>query len=128
MILRRSLAVAAFCFHAFLLNFLIKVAEASGQFELQIVSMQNLNGELLNGLCCDGSRNTADRKCTRDECDTFFKVCLKEYQSRVSAAGPCSFGAGSTPVLGGNTFSLKSTARNERSRIVLRFSFAWPVR
>uniref|UniRef100_A0A667Z1D6 Delta-like protein n=1 Tax=Myripristis murdjan TaxID=586833 RepID=A0A667Z1D6_9TELE len=98
----------------------------SGQFELQILSMHNVNGELLNGLCCDGSRNTADRKCTRDECDTFFKVCLKEYQSRVSAAGPCSFGTGSTPVLGGNTFSFKSTVRNERSRIVLPFRFAWP--
>uniref|UniRef100_A0A667ZML7 Delta-like protein n=1 Tax=Myripristis murdjan TaxID=586833 RepID=A0A667ZML7_9TELE len=103
-----------------------QVSEGSGQFELQILSMHNVNGELLNGLCCDGSRNTADRKCTRDECDTFFKVCLKEYQSRVSAAGPCSFGTGSTPVLGGNTFSFKSTVRNERSRIVLPFRFAWP--
>uniref|UniRef100_A0A8C3AJK7 Delta-like protein n=1 Tax=Cyclopterus lumpus TaxID=8103 RepID=A0A8C3AJK7_CYCLU len=100
--------------------------EGSGQFELQIVSMHNVNGELLNGLCCDGARSAADRKCTRDECDTFFKVCLKEYQSRVSAAGPCSFGMGSTPVLGGNTFSFKSSVRNDKSRIVLAFSFAWP--
>lgn len=89
--------------------------------------MHNVNGELLNGVCCDGARNTADRKCTRDECDTFFKVCLKEYQSRVSAAGPCSFGMGSTPVLGGNTFSFKSSVRNDKSRIILPFSFAWPV-
>ena len=89
--------------------------------------MHNVNGELLNGMCCDGTRNTADRKCTRDECDTFFKVCLKEYQSRVSAAGPCSFGMGSTPELGGNTFSFKSPVRNDKSRIVLPFSFAWPV-
>uniref|UniRef100_A0A8C3AIP3 Delta-like protein n=1 Tax=Cyclopterus lumpus TaxID=8103 RepID=A0A8C3AIP3_CYCLU len=88
--------------------------------------MHNVNGELLNGLCCDGARSAADRKCTRDECDTFFKVCLKEYQSRVSAAGPCSFGMGSTPVLGGNTFSFKSSVRNDKSRIVLAFSFAWP--
>lgn len=103
------------------------MSEGSGQFELQILSMHNVNGELLNGVCCDGSRNTADRKCTRDECDTFFKVCLKEYQSRVSAAGPCSFGMGSTSVLGGNTFLFKSSDRNDKSRIVLPFSFAWPV-
>uniref|UniRef100_A0A3B4ZRG2 Delta-like protein n=1 Tax=Stegastes partitus TaxID=144197 RepID=A0A3B4ZRG2_9TELE len=103
-----------------------QVSEGSGQFELQILSMHNVNGELLSGMCCDGARNTADRKCTRDECDTFFKVCLKEYQSRVSAAGPCSFGMGSTPVLGGNTFSFKSSVRNDKSRIVLPFSFAWP--
>ncbi|KAM8860063.1 protein jagged-1b [Spinachia spinachia] len=121
MILRRGSVVAAF-----LLCFLAKVSEGSGQFELQIVSMRNPNGELLSGACCDGPRNAADRKCTRDECDTFFKVCLKEYQSRVSAAGPCSFGMGSTPALGGNTFSFKSPVRNDRSRIVLAFSFAWP--
>ncbi|KAF3842281.1 hypothetical protein F7725_024232 [Dissostichus mawsoni] len=102
------------------------VSEGSGQFELQILSMHNANGELLNGMCCDGTRTTADRKCTRDQCDTFFRVCLKEYQSRVSVAGPCSFGMGSTPVLGGNTFSFKSSVRNDKSRIVLAFSFAWP--
>uniref|UniRef100_A0A8C7ZF66 Delta-like protein n=1 Tax=Oryzias sinensis TaxID=183150 RepID=A0A8C7ZF66_9TELE len=117
---------------AFLLCFLLKVrgsvSEGTGKFEIQILSMHNANGELQNGLCCDGTRNAADRKCTRDECDTFFKVCLKEYQSRVSAAGPCSFGVGSTPVLGGNTFSFKSAVGNDitESLIVLPFSFAWP--
>lgn len=89
--------------------------------------MHNANGELQSGACCDGARSGADAKCARDECDTFFKVCLKEYQSRVSAAGPCSFGMGSTPVLGGNTFSFRSSVRNDKSRIVLPFSFAWPV-
>ncbi|KAL0983680.1 hypothetical protein UPYG_G00131240 [Umbra pygmaea] len=129
MILRpvSKVGVAAFCLHALILCFHAKVADGSGQFELEILSMHNLNGELLNGLCCGGSQKTADGKCRMHECDTYFKVCLKEYQSRVSAAGPCSFGSGSTPVLGGNTFSLKRAAsKNERSRIVLSFSFAWP--
>lgn len=92
-----------------------------------ILSMQNVNGELQNGNCCGGARNPGDRKCSRDECDTYFKVCLKEYQSRVTAGGPCSFGSGSTPVIGGNTFNLKASRGNERNRIVLPFSFAWPV-
>uniref|UniRef100_A0A8C6MBV9 Delta-like protein n=1 Tax=Nothobranchius furzeri TaxID=105023 RepID=A0A8C6MBV9_NOTFU len=122
MILRRSAVAAAFL----LLCCLVKVSVGTGQFELQILSMHNVNGELLSGGCCDGTRTAADRKCTRDECDTFFKVCLKEYQSRVSAAGPCSFGVGSTPVLGGNTFAFRSSVRNDKSRIVLPFSFAWP--
>ncbi|KAG5266890.1 hypothetical protein AALO_G00237430 [Alosa alosa] len=127
MILRRRSVFAAFYYHAFLLCLCAKVSDASGQFELQILSMQNVNGELQNGLCCDGTRNTEDRKCNRDECDTYFKVCLKEYVRRVAAvAGPCSFGTGSTPALGGNTFSSKTTLRNEKSRIVLPFSFAWP--
>lgn len=89
--------------------------------------MQNVNGELQNGNCCDGTRNPGDRKCTRDECDTYFKVCLKEYQSRVTAGGPCSFGSKSTPVIGGNTFNLKYSRNNEKNRIVIPFSFAWPV-
>ncbi|CAL8367128.1 unnamed protein product [Gadus morhua 'NCC'] len=122
MILRRCSVVAA----AFLLSFLAKVSEGSGRFELQMLSMHNQNGELLNGQCCDGSPSTADQKCTPDQCETFFKVCLKEYQSRVFPGGPCSFGAGSTPVLGGNTFTFKSSGRNERSRIDLPFRFAWP--
>lgn len=104
-----------------------QVCGASGQFELEILSMQNVNGELQNGNCCGGVRNPGDRKCTRDECDTYFKVCLKEYQSRVTAGGPCSFGSGSTPVIGGNTFNLKASRSNDRNRIVLPFSFAWPV-
>ncbi|XP_026870028.2 protein jagged-1b [Electrophorus electricus] len=126
MILRRNSVFAALYFHAFLLCLRTKVSDASGNFELEILPMQNVNGKLQSGLCCDGMRNTADRKCTRNECATYFKVCLKEYQSRVSAAGPCSFGTGSTPVLGGNTFSTRGTQMTEKSRIVLHFSFAWP--
>ncbi|XP_077468961.1 protein jagged-1b-like isoform X2 [Stigmatopora argus] len=111
---------------AFLITLLLKVSDGSGQFELQILSAHNANGGLLNGACCHGTRSTADAKCTRGECRTFFKVCLKEYQSRVSAAGTCSFGSGTTPVLGGNTFSFRDPDRNDKARIVLPFSFAWP--
>lgn len=107
---------------------LLQVCEASGHFEMQVVSMQNLNGELQSGACCDGARVAADRSCTADECDTFFRVCLKEYQSRVSSGGPCSYGSGFTPVIGGNTFSVKPLdGASDKSRIVLPFSFAWPV-
>ncbi|KAL2076797.1 hypothetical protein ACEWY4_027606 [Coilia grayii] len=127
MILRRSSSfAAAFSIHVFLQCLWIKVSVASGFFELQILAMQNVNGELQSGLCCDGTRDTGDSKCLKDECDTYFRVCLKEYQSRVYAAGPCSFGSGSTPVIGGNTFSLRTGSRNDKSRIVLPFSFAWP--
>nr|XP_046232815.1 protein jagged-1b-like isoform X4 [Scatophagus argus] len=108
-----------------LLSARIQVSLASGHFELQILSMQNVNGQLQTGACCDGARDAADRRCTADECDTFFRVCLKEYQLKVSSAGPCSFGAASTPVLGGNTFSLRG-AESDKARMVLPFSFAWP--
>uniref|UniRef100_A0AAR2LV45 Delta-like protein n=1 Tax=Pygocentrus nattereri TaxID=42514 RepID=A0AAR2LV45_PYGNA len=118
MLLPRSSAFAAFCLH---------VCTASGHFELEILAMQNTRGELQSGACCGGARSGgAERACAPDQCDTYFRVCLKEYQSRVSAAGPCSFGTGSTPILGGNTFTTKGTAVADKARIVLRFSFAWP--
>ncbi|KAF4802579.1 Protein jagged-1 [Turdus rufiventris] len=122
----RRAAAAACSILTLLLALRAEVTLASGQFELEILSMQNVNGELQNGNCCDGTRNPGDKKCTRDECDTYFKVCLKEYQSRVTAGGPCSFGSKSTPVIGGNTFNLKYNRNNEKNRIVIPFSFAWP--
>lgn len=88
--------------------------------------MQNVNGQLQSGACCDGPRDAAGGRCTVDECDTFFRACLKEYQLKVSSAGPCSFGSGSTPVLGGNSFSLRKE-KDDKARILLPFSFAWPV-
>uniref|UniRef100_A0A3Q3MUU7 Delta-like protein n=1 Tax=Mastacembelus armatus TaxID=205130 RepID=A0A3Q3MUU7_9TELE len=98
---------------------------SSGHFELQMLSMQNVNGQLQSGACCDGPRDPTDHRCTEDECDTYFRVCLKEYQLKVSSAGPCSFGSASTPVLGGNTFSSRSI-KSDKARMELPFSFAWP--
>ncbi|MBN3271623.1 JAG2 protein, partial [Polyodon spathula] len=107
------------------------VSQSSGYFELQLLSVQNVNGELSNGDCCDGPRN-ADLRCTRDECDTYFKICLKEYQAKVATTGSCTFGAGSTNVLGGNTFFFTSTTKNmqnrldEAGKVVIPFQFSWP--
>ncbi|XP_057188255.1 protein jagged-1a isoform X1 [Triplophysa rosa] len=127
MILRPSPSFALLSVHVILRCLWMRVCEASGHFELQVLSVHNMNGELQNGACCDGVRSAHDSRCTADECDTFFRACLKEYQSRVFSGGPCSFGSGSTPVIGGNTFSLKPLAdQNDKSRIVLPFSFAWP--
>lgn len=97
-----------------------------------MISVENVNGELADGECCDGSRDPEDLRCTRDQCDTYFKVCLKEYQIEVNHKGTCTFGEGSTHVLGGNTFSLKGAKNNpnkvdEAGRISIPFQFAWPV-
>lgn len=109
-----------------------QVSRSTGYFELQMISVENVNGELADGECCDGSRNSEDLRCTRDECDTYFRVCLKEYQMEVIYTGTCIFGSGSTQVLGGNTFSLKGTKNNpnkidEAGKILISFQFAWPV-
>uniref|UniRef100_A0A8D3EDP2 Delta-like protein n=1 Tax=Scophthalmus maximus TaxID=52904 RepID=A0A8D3EDP2_SCOMX len=104
---------------------LLLVSSASGHFELQILSMQNVNGRLQSGRD-DGPRDDRGQRCAADECDTYFRVCLKEYQLKVSTAGPCSFGSASTPVLGGNSFTLRNTKSDDGARVVLPFSFAWP--
>lgn len=108
------------------------MSQSTGYFELQLISVENVNGELAHGECCDGSRSPQDLRCTRDECDTYFKICLKEYQMEVTTAGPCTFGAGSTRVLGGNMFSFKSAEKRQNKvddagKILIPFQFAWPV-
>ncbi|XP_025103918.1 protein jagged-1b-like [Pomacea canaliculata] len=103
------------------LHFLVGQCTASGYFELQLQSLRNARGELADGTCCDGTRNSAG-VCT-DQCETLFRVCLKEYQAVVSMEGPCTFGNISSSVLGGNSFSypLETTV----TRLKLPFDFAW---
>ncbi|KAK5852704.1 hypothetical protein PBY51_006552 [Eleginops maclovinus] len=114
-----------------LLTLWTEVSQSTGYFELQLISVENVNGELADGECCDGSRSSTDLRCIRDECDTYFKICLKEYQMVVKTTGLCTFGAGSTQVLGGNMFSFKGAKNNpnkidESGKILIPFQFAWP--
>uniref|UniRef100_A0A8C8GXQ4 Delta-like protein n=1 Tax=Oncorhynchus tshawytscha TaxID=74940 RepID=A0A8C8GXQ4_ONCTS len=109
-----------------------RVSQSSGYFELQLIAVQNANGELSDGDCCDGERNTQDLRCSSDECDTYFRVCLKEYQTDVTTTGLCIYGSGSTNVIGGNSFQFKSAKNNQNrnndgGKIVIPFQFAWPV-
>uniref|UniRef100_A0A3B4AHI0 Delta-like protein n=1 Tax=Periophthalmus magnuspinnatus TaxID=409849 RepID=A0A3B4AHI0_9GOBI len=74
--------------------------------------------------------NHQDLQCTRDECDTYFKVCLKEYQTEVTTTGSCTLGSATTQVLGGNMFSFQGTKNNpnkidEAGKILIPFQFAW---
>ncbi|XP_064408628.1 protein jagged-1 [Latimeria chalumnae] len=104
-----------------------QVLLAFGRFELQIKLVQNLNGVLANGECCDGGPGEHSPQCQQDQCDTYFQVCLKEYQLRVTSGGSCILGSGVTPVLGGNTFSFRHNHHgNQTGRIVIPFYFAWP--
>lgn len=104
-----------------------QVPEAAGTFELQIGLVHNEKGVLADGRCCRGG---LDPPCPAGEqCRTFLRACLKEYQLRALPGGPCVLGVAATPVLGGNIFSAgprKSTERGDR--MVVPFDFAWPVR
>ncbi|XP_072350345.1 protein jagged-2b isoform X1 [Scyliorhinus torazame] len=109
---------------ALLSTFWIEESFATGSFQVKFKSVQNVNGELEDGSCCDGPRNPLDRRCTRDVCDTYFKICLKEYQARIAGSGSCTFGSASTPVLGENTFSLPD--RGTAATFAIPFQFVWP--
>lgn len=67
--------------------------------------------------------------CNVDECDTYFSLCLKEYQSipkRVDSSS-CTFGSRIGPQLGGNSFELDKIDSTSKGRIVVDFQFAWMV-
>uniref|UniRef100_A0A8C6M1M7 Delta-like protein n=1 Tax=Nothobranchius furzeri TaxID=105023 RepID=A0A8C6M1M7_NOTFU len=99
-----------------------------GYFELQLISVENPKGQLLNGDCCDAERSAADGLCGADECDTYFRVCLKEYQKEVTTSGPCTYGSDTTKVIAGNTFQFKGgpSRHHDIGKIVFPFEFAWP--
>ncbi|KAM9481101.1 uncharacterized protein Hap1MRO34_008890 isoform 2-T2 [Clarias gariepinus] len=98
---------------------------AVGMFELQIRQWQNSPGILHNGQCCDLQASSGQRCPQSDQCDTFFRVCLKEYQTRVAPKSACTFGMGITPVLGGNSQGMHRHGA-EAGRIVIPFKYAWP--
>ncbi|KAH0568744.1 hypothetical protein KQX54_021434 [Cotesia glomerata] len=95
----------------------------SGYFEVQILSLTNNRGTLVDGRCCGGGRDSGGRggfpPCSQT-CTTAFWLCLKEYQSNVTAIGSCSFGNVSSQVLGQNTFTLI-----EPVTLQLHFTFRW---
>uniref|UniRef100_A0A8C2KBY9 Delta-like protein n=1 Tax=Cyprinus carpio TaxID=7962 RepID=A0A8C2KBY9_CYPCA len=107
------------------------VCQSSGYLELQLISVENDRGELANGNCCDGARSAQNGLCDQDECDTYLRVCLKEYQVEVTTSGFCTYGTGSSSVIGGNTFQLKGfngnpNKANDLGTVIIPFQFAWP--
>ncbi|RZC42388.1 MNNL domain containing protein [Asbolus verrucosus] len=99
-------------------------AHGSGFFELQVLEMVNPRGELSNEECCGGgARSPVTGRCSTP-CNTFFRLCLKEYQSNVTSTGSCSFGNTSSVALGRDSFTL---ADPERGKLVLPFTFRWTV-
>lgn len=91
---------------------------------MQILSLTNNRGTLVDGRCCGGGGGDGKGglpPCTTS-CSTAFWLCLKEYQSNVTAIGSCSFGNVSSHALGQNTFTL-----TEPVTLQLHFTFRWTV-
>ncbi|GFQ72015.1 protein jagged-1a [Trichonephila clavata] len=102
------------------------LVSATGSFELEVLGIQNTRGELSNGSCCTLPDIRLDNGTCVGQCRTFFRLCLKEYQTEVSDTGPCTFGNVSTSVVGGNSFSMHA---NPHHHVVLKlpFTFRWTV-
>ncbi|CAL8329350.1 unnamed protein product [Merluccius merluccius] len=115
----RKLLIAGVCVQMFLLALRVKVCSGAGRFELQVLSVLDGNGQVQTGACCGRPGAAPGGACAA--CAAFFRVCLKEFQVRVSAGGPCTYGSAATPVLGGDSFDLR-----DAGRVVVPFSFAWP--
>ena len=92
-----------------------QTVRGSGFFELEVVELQNPAGRLANGDVC------SDEKCS-----TYFRLCLKEYQSNVTVSSPCTYGNTSSPVLAGNSFTFVEPDKSN-ARLVLPFQFRWTV-
>ncbi|KAG8504731.1 Delta-like protein 1 [Galemys pyrenaicus] len=96
---------------------------SSGVFELKLQEFVNKKGLLGNRNCCRGG---AGPSCA---CRTFFRVCLKHYQTSVSPEPPCTYGSAVTPVLGVGSFSLPDGAGADpafSNPIRFPFGFTWP--
>lgn len=130
----------------------LQATTGSGYFEVQILSLTNNRGTLVDGRCCGGgssnnnnnhggttrsisSSSTTNLQQSQQQqqpkyhvgpcttpCTTAFWLCLKEYQSNVTAIGSCSFGNVSSHALGQNTFTL-----TEPVTLQLHFTFRWTV-
>lgn len=96
---------------------------SSGVFELKLQEFVNKKGLPGNRNCCRGGSGPP---CA---CRTFFRVCLKHYQTSVSLEPPCTYGSAVTPVLGVDSFSLPDGAGIDpafSNPIRFPFGFTWP--
>ncbi|XP_041106663.1 delta-like protein D [Polyodon spathula] len=97
----------------------------SGVFELKLQEFLNKKGVMGNMNCCKAGSDTGLLQC---ECKTFFRICLKHYQTTVSPEPPCTYGSAVTPVLGSNSFQVPETTSDITftNPITFAFGFTWP--
>ncbi|KAI0234675.1 Neurogenic locus protein delta [Lamellibrachia satsuma] len=96
---------------------------SSGKFQLRLKSFANDRRLNADGDCCKGVRTGGE---CMSSCSTFFRICLKQYQTHITLDSPCTFGSVTTPVVGNNSFTLPDTLDTFDNPIDLPFDFSWP--
>ena len=109
---------------------LLQTVSGSGFFQIYLNSLRNIKHEKSNGECCDGSRTIHHgQSVCRDECDTFFRVCLNK-QNTQHDSGPCLYGEFTTVVLRRGSISFTNTSSSNngfRNPISIHLSSLWRV-
>ncbi|XP_073239420.1 hemicentin-2-like isoform X2 [Porites lutea] len=126
------LAKSLICFVAVLLFIHKQTVSGSGSFQIYLNSLRNIKHEKSNGECCDGSRTIHHgQSVCRDECDTFFRVCLNKRNTQHDlSTGPCMYGEVTTVVLRRSSISFTNTSSSNngfRNPISIHLSSLWRV-
>ncbi|XP_067941299.1 delta-like protein B isoform X2 [Watersipora subatra] len=107
-----------------LLLFIITEVSSTGQFELNLLEFSNTNGLLNNRSCCVGP--TPDRDICTGQCSTYFKICVKPYQERVTD-GNCAFGEYVSNVIpNNNSFLFPQNVYEFTNPLVFSVDYVWP--
>ncbi|CAG2100574.1 unnamed protein product [Medioppia subpectinata] len=86
------------------------------------------------GNCCHSSAvqsgdNAGQQQCS-EKCQTFFRVCLKHYQTNIDPSPPCTYGEVITPVFNASTVYVSHqnapTLVDDDHTIRFPFNFSWP--
>uniref|UniRef100_A0A2P2I491 Delta-like protein n=1 Tax=Hirondellea gigas TaxID=1518452 RepID=A0A2P2I491_9CRUS len=118
---------------------LIQFVRGSGQFELQVITVENEENSLRWSECCGGAARDPLTDTCPHQCRTAVALCLKEWsvaaeqhsaqlaaqRTQISSAAPlgCTYGYNSSTVLGPSSFTLAHTP--PQGHLHLRFTFSW---
>lgn len=104
------------------ITYFLSQADASGVFELRLLSFDNEAGKDDQGKCCTG-KTDSESECD-GVCTPMFRVCLKEYQVKIDTASPCTFGDVITSAGSQND---DTSQDGFTTPIRIPFPFTWPV-
>ena len=120
-------------YSALVVNFLVTFVASSGNFQLQVLKVDNPRNELASGHCCRVAegifKDTADT-CSLP-CSTAVRVCLREFQTQSSKYPAdfqdmlCTLGNATSGVIPPN--GLYKESGNPSVDLALYFDFAWTV-
>jgi hypothetical protein len=111
-----------------LLNLVPLQVSSSGVFEFRLISFINeLSRDAVGNCCGSGYRVENNIEICSEKCQTFFRVCLKHYQTNIDPSPPCTFGEVTTKAFNDSSVIIKDNALNGLDYTIrFPFNFSWP--